>query len=353
MSTSGTYLFTQPKSVELITDAYERIGELPSPLVENQIISAQRSLNFILSSWINRGLNLWTVKQGMLALNTNQYAYSLPLGVVDWLEATLRQSQRNLGGISFSSAGGNAASAFDQNPATACTQTSPDGYISYNWGMVQFAIGLVGIQSNVTIDYTLVFEYSNDNITWMQVGAPPSQTYEQGVISWFVILVPTLGRYFRVRETGGATLDVQELYFNTTIQDTIISRQSRAEYVAQPNKAQTGQPTTFYIDRQISPTAYIWPTPYGNFNNIYYTYINQIEDIGSMINSAEIPTRFLEPLCATLAFQLAQKKNGLDLNKLNFLKSYADEQYALAATEDRERVPLRIYGDYMQGWTQV
>jgi len=352
MSTSGTYLFTSPQSEQIITDAYERIGIVPSPITLEQIQTAQRSMNFILSSWVNKGLNLWTVQEGLLGLQNNQRAYSLPLGVIDWLEAELRQSQRQLGGVPFSSEGGVASNAFDYNPNTACTQTGPNGYISYNWSPSQFDIEMVGVQSNVTDIYTLVFEFSNDNITWTQVGAPPAQTYTQGVLTWFAIAVPTNGSYFRVRETGGATLNIQELYFNTAILDIVINRQSRAEYQAQPNKNQTGQPSTFYINRQISPVAYIWPVPYGNFNCIHYTFIQQMQDVGTMINCAQIPTRFLEAFTAKLAHMLSVKQVK-DLAKVQMLGQLAEMEYTIAGQEDRERVPLRVYGDYMQGWSQV
>lgn len=352
MSTSGTYQFTSPQSEQIISDAYNRIGIVGPEFTEHQILTAQRSLNFILSSWINKGLNLWTVKQGMIGLTPNQNSYSLPLGTIDFLECTLRQSQRNLGGIAFSSAGGVAQFAFDSNPQTACTQAAPDGYISYTWNSVRFPIAMVGIQSNVTTDYTLVFEYSNDNLTWTLAGSVPFQTYTQGVLTWFVIAVPTLGSYFRVRETSGSILNVQELYFNTTIQDTMMTRMSRAEYTALPNKNQQGRPTSFYIDRQISPTLYVWQTPTAPYNNLYYTYINQMEDIGSMINSAQVPTRFLEALCSKLAHMLAIKQEP-NLQKVQLLDALAEREYDSAGKEDRERVPLRIYGDYMQGWTQA
>lgn len=349
MSTSGTYNFTSPESVELIQDAYQRIGVTDSQLSGDQILSAKRSLNFILSSWVNKGLNLWTVGQGMLGLNSNQNSYSLPLGVIDFLEATLRQSQRNIGGTAFSSAGGVAQYAFDNNPQTACTQTSANGYISYTWGSVQYPIAMVGVQSNFTRSYALELEYSNDNITWTSVKSIPAQFYSDGVIEWFVITVPTLGSYFRVRETGGAILDIQELYFNTTIEDTILTRMSRSEYVAIPNKNNQGRPTSFYVDRLISPTVKIWPTPVSPYNNIYYTYVNQIQDIGALADSAQIPARFLEALCSKLAHMLSIKKQPLDLAQVQYLGAYADAEYVIAGKEDSERVPLRLYGQYNMG----
>lgn len=354
MSTSGTYRFSSPQSEQIITDAYERIGIIPDALTDQQITTAQRSLNFILTSWINRGLNLWSVQQSMLALTQNQSSYQLPFDCIDILEATNRTSNRNLGGTPFSSAGGIAANAFDGNANTACTQNAPDGYISYSWGLARYAIAMVGVQSNETLTYRLEFEYSSDGINWFFVIGAVSQVYASGVIKWFVMPIPVPASYFRVREIDGATLNIQELYFNTTVKDTIITRQSRSEYVSIPNKSQTGQPTSFYVDRQIQPVVNIWPTPTAQYNNIYFTYTAISQDIGSMTNNPPVPSRFLESLCAALAFMLAIKNpQAVDLNKAQILGALADKEYKFAAEEDTERVPLRIYGDYTQGWAQA
>jgi hypothetical protein len=352
MTTSGLFASLTPKAAKLIINSYEKAGVTGPALTDLQIKSAYTSIDFILQGWINKGLNLWTVKQGMFALRTGQAAYALPEGGVDILEATLRTSNRQLGGTPFSSNGGNATFAFDGNANTACTQNAADGYISYNWGTQQNAISLVGIQSNVTRTYTLVGEYSFDNVTWTNAITMPAQEYPQSQNVWFVVQVPVAANYFRVRETGGATLSVQELYFNTTIQDYLISPFSRSEYTSQVYKQQQGRPTNYYVDRQISPTVYIWPTPTAQYNNLYYTYTRHMEDVGTMQNTLQVPARFIPALDWALAHDLSTKAPQSDLSRAAYLKSLADESYLTAASEDKERVPLRIYGQYM-GWTIV
>ena len=61
--TSSTYAFN-PSLSDIMIDAYERAGKLGVELtVQNQMLSsARRSMNFVLSSWANRGVNLWTVQ---------------------------------------------------------------------------------------------------------------------------------------------------------------------------------------------------------------------------------------------------------------------------------------------------
>lgn len=353
MSTSGTYNFGSPQSEQIIRDAYERVGILPSLITHQKIDTAQRSINFILQEWVNRGNNLWTIKHGMLGLTNNQNAYNLPDGAIDIKTAAIRTSTRNLGGTPFSSAGGTAAYAFDNNTATACTQASANGYISYNWGTAQYAISMVGIQSNATLNYTLVCEYSFDNATWTTALSIPVQSYPYGNIQWFVVPAPVPAPYFRVRETGGATLNVQELYFSTNVSDFIITRLSEFEYTSILNKSSfTARPTSFWVDRQINPILYLWPTPNTMYNNLYFTYWRAMQDVGTQINMAEVPARFLEALCAGLAFKLSIKEQ-LPSDKVAYLEQSYEKAYFIAGQEDRERVPLRIYGDYTQGWLQV
>ena len=351
MSTSGTFNFGSTINDQFIIDSYERCGILPDLITAEQIQSAQRSANLLLSEWINRGLNLWTVTQENLALKANQSTYNLPYPTSDILEATIRTTQRPLGGTAFSSAGGVAQNAFDNNPATACTQTVPNGYISYNYGNnVMYGVQMVGIQSNATLIYTLVAEYSPDNATWFTAFTIPAQTFTIGQNLWFVMPVPTPAQYFRIRETGGATLNVQELYFNTVILDIPITRISRSEYIYLPNKNTVGRPTSFYVDRLINPIVFLWPTPTALYNNMFYTRVQLIQDIGQLTNNPYIPQRFYDAFCACLAAKLALKYIPA---RYEILQSMADLAFSLAAQEDTERVPMRVYGDYTQGWSRL
>lgn len=353
MATSETYFFGSSQSEQLIIDAFERIGILPDLITAQQIQSAQRSINLLLSEWMSRGLNLWTIKQEMLGLVAGQTTYTLPTATSDVLTACLRTSVRNLGGTPFSSSGGIAANAFDGNPLTACTQTAPNGYISYNYGVPSTPIALVGIQSNVTTTYDLVFEYSPDNINWFPSYQPGPQVYTQSVNQWFTPTAPVVAQSYRVRETGGATLNVQELYFNSAVLDIPITELSFSEYDVLPQKNQLGRPSSFYINRQVNPTITLWPCPTNIYNNLYYRRKQMIQDVGSLQDMADIPQRFFEALSAGLAAKLAVKyapRDGNMMNILSFLKASAQESFDYAAREDSENVPLRIYGQYYQGW---
>jgi len=351
MATSGTYNFLSPKSVELITDAYERVMTIPDPMPAQLIQTAQRSINLMFSSWYNRGWNLWTTQRRVLGIYAGQNTYTLPIQVQDLLWAELRTSNRLLGGIAISSAG-NAQNAFDNNPATFC-DAGTNGFIGYNWQGAQYAIQMVGIQSQTTANYTLNFQYSFNGTAWTTVYSVPTQSYQAGILNWFVITSPTLGTYFRVIETNGADLNLQELYFNNALYDTRITPLSAVEYDNQPNKNSMGRPTSYYFNRLTTPTLTLWLTPSPQYNAVLYTTKDAIQDIGQLQNNAEIPARFLEPAVAGLAHRLAVKlrfKYNIPSDVIATLKAYADEEFDRAAKTDTENVPTRIYPDMVGGW---
>lgn len=342
MATSGVYSYS-PSVDDIITDAFERCGIAQADQSATQVKSAIFSLNMALVDFANNQLNLWTVESGFLPLITGQNTYSLPIGTIDLLEVTLRTSTRPLNGTAASSAGGIAENAFDGDNNTACTQTAPNGNISYDWGVgVMNNISMVGIRSNSVADYTLVFEGSQDGVTWVNKLSVISTAYTVGDVNYYSIPTQAAYRFFRVRETAGATLNVQEVYFNTQVSDYLLSRLSRSEYTAFAQKNTLGRPSSFYVNRMSNPTVTFWQTPTDQFPLIYYNRIRQVQDITAANQNAEVPYRFLEALIASLAYRLSVKYAP---DKFPMLKQLYDEAFLAAIKEDRERVDFRIYPD--------
>ena len=89
MTTSGSRDFNMDVG-EIIEEAYERCGLEVRTGYDAR--TARRSLNLMFADWANRGLNLWTVKQGTLTLTEGQAQETLTDDVVDILEVTLRRS---------------------------------------------------------------------------------------------------------------------------------------------------------------------------------------------------------------------------------------------------------------------
>jgi len=87
MTTSGTSDFNLEFD-DIIIEAYERCGIEVRDGYDMK--TAMRSINLMFAEWANRGLNLWTIEQRQVALETGVYEYTLPTDTVDALSAVIR-----------------------------------------------------------------------------------------------------------------------------------------------------------------------------------------------------------------------------------------------------------------------
>lgn len=341
MAYSQTFNFGQTTLVEaFVKDAFELCGVNGADISGMQEDSAILSLNFLLSNWVNKGLNLFTEQKAMLQLNVGQPTYNLDSYAVMLTEVTASNNTRLVGGVAFSSAGGTASNAFNSNPTTACTQDSPNGYISYTYPTgVTPAVYYVGIQSNANRNYNLVVEYSFDGFVWLNCLTIGSVYYSVGQIKWAVINAPVNAMAIRIRETGGSTLDVQQIYFSMPSQSRILTPISREEWTSYPNKQQQATPSSYYLDLQINPKVTLWPTPDNSYQTLVYNQEIQLMDVTSLNQNISIPQRFFKACRFDLAHEMSLK---FALDRSDTLERLAEKAYAEAAAEDVERVPLRI-----------
>lgn len=87
MTTSGTNSFNLDLNT-LVEEAFERCGlELRSGY---DMRTARRSLNLLTIEWANRGINLWTVEQGQIAMTQGTITYPLPVDTIDLLDHVIR-----------------------------------------------------------------------------------------------------------------------------------------------------------------------------------------------------------------------------------------------------------------------
>ena len=105
MATSGTAAFNLDLN-NLVEEAFERCGvELRSGY---DMRTARRSLNLLTIEWANRGINLWTIEEGSIALTQGTATYNLPADTIDLLDHVVRtgsgstQSDLNISRISVS-----------------------------------------------------------------------------------------------------------------------------------------------------------------------------------------------------------------------------------------------------------
>jgi hypothetical protein len=93
MATSGTTVFNLDLS-EIVEESFERCGaELRTGY---DLKTARRSMNLMFADWANRGVNLWTVEQGSIALVQGTATYNLPDYTVDLLEHVIRTGAGNV-----------------------------------------------------------------------------------------------------------------------------------------------------------------------------------------------------------------------------------------------------------------
>lgn len=142
--------------------------------------------------------------------------------------------------------------------------------------------------------------------------------------------------------------------------DINITRISESTYSTIPNKNAQGRPIQVWINRQSGasypdglippgveisyPSINVWPAP--NLSN-YYTFVywrlRRIQDAGTGGTATQdIPFRFLPAMVAGLAYYLSMKIPNVDPNRRMELKSDYEQQFQMAADEDREKASLRL-----------
>ena len=128
----------------------------------------------------------------------------------------------------------------------------------------------------------------------------------------------------------------------TTQQDLTISRISVSTYASIPNKTNTGRPIQLWIERlRDNPRINIWPVPESNDYTLRYWRLRRIEDAGSGVQTADMNFRFLPCLVAGLAYHIAMKVPELG-ERIGMLKQVYEEQFEIAAGEDREKTSARF-----------
>jgi hypothetical protein len=182
----------------------------------------------------------------------------------------------------------------------------------------------------------------------------------RGINMWtidegFINLVQGTATY----DLPAATIDLIEQVIRTnsgsaTLQsDLNLSRISVSTYSSVPNKLTQGRPIQVWVDRlRDNPTVTVWPVPdqgtaLAPYYVLRYWRLRRIQDAGSGVQTPDMNFRFFPALVSGLAYYIATKIPEL-MPRIEMLKAQYDEQYTLAAGEDREKASIslvpRIYG---------
>lgn len=176
-------------------------------------------------------------------------------------------------------------------------------------------------------------------------------TIEQGSIPLYMgtitydLPVDTIDLLDQVTRTGSGTNQ----------QDLNINRISESTYSTIPNKNATGRPIQVWINRRSGattpsgvqyPQINVWPSPdQGSQSSPFYTFVywrmRRIQDAGTGVKTQDIPFRFLNCMVAGLAYYLAMKLPNIDAQRAAGLKAEYEQQFQLAADEDREKANNR------------
>lgn len=296
MSTSGTTSFNLDLN-SLVEEAFERAGrEVRSGY---DMRTARRSLNLMTIEWANRGINLWTIEQGVIPLNQSQITYALPNDTIDLLDQVVRtQSGLNQTDINITRI---SVSTYATIPNKNAQGRPIQVWINRQSG----ATSATGLTLNGTI---------NSSITTI-----------------------TLSSTDGLAAVGYIKLD-NEIISYTGKTDLTLTGCFRG----QAGTAAAGHTTGAVVTVPFVPNVNVWPSPdQSNFYSFVYWRLKRLQDAGNGPTDQQIPFRFLNCMVAGLAYYIAMKiPEGQD--KLDRLKMDYAEQWSLAADEDREKAALRL-----------
>ena len=143
------------------------------------------------------------------------------------------------------------------------------------------------------------------------------------------------------------TIDIMDFVMRTgtgtSQSDISVSRISLSTFASIPSKNTQGRPIQVWVDRQLAnPSINVWPVPdQSSTYTFVYWKLRRLEDAGNGINTQDVPFRFLPCLVAGLAYYLAMKLPDA-MPRIEMLKASYEEQWKMAADEDREKADIRL-----------
>lgn len=301
MTTTGSTAFNLDMN-DLIEEAFERCGlELRTGY---DFRTARRSLNILTIEWANRGINLWTVEQGQIVMNTQQAIYALPVDTIDILDAVTRTSN------------GSQSNQTDLN----LNRISESTYITIpnknaNGRPIQMWVNRQSGESATVAQTTLNGGISAADTTITLANAAGLPT--QGFVN-----------------IGNETIAYQNIVGNQIVN----------AWRGQNGTTAAAHLTGVSVFNNNLPSINVWPTPNppGNQYTLVYYRMRRIQDGGTGVRTQDIPFRFIPCMVAGLAYYLSNKLPGVDPGRIPMLKAEYEQQFQLAAEEDREKAAIRF-----------
>ena len=298
MTTTGTTLFNMDFT-EIAEEAWERAGrEMRSGY---DLRTARRSMNLMTIEWQNKGINMWTMEQGVITLTPGLATYALPTDTIDLLEQVIRTGQN-----------------------TASTQAD-------------LTITRISVSTYATIPNKL--QQARPIQVWVQRlsgEVNPTDSVLSGALTSTDTTI-TLDTVVGLAGSGFIRLGSEDIYYTYVSGNTL-----GGVYRGQNNTTATAQADSTAVFVPQLPAVTVWPTP-DNSTTYQFVYwrLRRVQDAGAGSATADMNFRFLPALTAGLAYHIAVKVPEL-MPRIQMLKQIYDETFDIAAGEDREKAAIRF-----------
>ena len=297
--TSGLTAFNLDLN-DIIEEAYERAGIEVRTGYEFR--TARRSLNMLTIEWANRGINLWTIEQGQIVMNTGQPIYPFPADTIDLLDQVIRTQANGINQVDIN-----------------ITRISESTYSTIPNKLAQ------GRPIQVWINR----QSANTNATTITLNGTITAT------DTTITLSTTNG----LTTTGFINIGSETIGYGNVDGDQLLNC-----YRGQNGTTAAAHTTGAAIVAANLPCINVWPSPNAPGDQYIFVYwrLRRIQDAGNGVNIQDIPFRFIPCLVAGLAFYIASKRVDTSPERVLFLKSEYEQQWLLASQEDREKASDRF-----------
>jgi hypothetical protein len=298
MTTTGSTLFNLDFT-EIAEEAWERAGrEMRSGY---DLRTARRSMNLMTIEWQNRGINMWTMEQGFINLTPGLATYALPTDTIDLLEQVIRTGQNS-------------------------SSTQAD-----------LTITRISVSTYATIPNKL--QQARPIQVWIQRlsgQVNPTDAVLDGAITATDTTL-TLNTVVGLAGSGFLRLNSEDIYYGYISGNTL-----GGVFRGQNNTTAASQADGTAVFVPQLPAVTVWPTP-DNSTSYQFVYwrLRRVQDAGAGVETADMNFRFLPCVVAGLAYYIAMKVPEL-MPRLEMLKASYNEQFDLAAGEDREKAAIRL-----------
>ena len=141
------------------------------------------------------------------------------------------------------------------------------------------------------------------------------------------------------------TIDVLQVNFTLSGAETPMARVGKDSYTTLTNKASSGQPSMFWLDRQRdAPVLRLWPVPDATADAGTLTIWRKrhIQDIGDFTNTIDIPQRWHEAVIWDLAAAIGPETPDASLELVQIASARAGDEVNIAMKAETDASPLII-----------